>query len=128
MYHSTHTVYSISTNLQRGAIHLHLYQGGGLLQRPSWSSVPSSPRSDSGLASSAPGSRRGRRGHHQGNRPQRGKDRSDLGGEEERTPKRTDGGQSGEDRVKEVKKKKREREGLEIDLIDLIKSGLLITC
>lgn len=62
----------------RGAIHLHQCLEGGLPQRPSWSSAPSSPRSDSGSESLAPGSRRGHRGRRQGSRLRREKGRSDL--------------------------------------------------
>lgn len=77
-------------------LYLHLCQGGGLQQRPSWSSAPSSLRSDRGLASSGLESRRGHRGHRRGNRLQREKDRNGLAGEEEKKDTRkTDGDNRG---------------------------------
>lgn len=105
-------------NENQSFVYLHLCQGGGLRQTPSWSSAPSSLHSDSGSVSSGPGSRRGHRGHHRGNHPQREKDRSDLGGEEKR---RTPGGKTGmkgKDRECEVKRE----EGCERES-ELITSG-----
>lgn len=92
-----------------GAIHLHRCLEGGLPQRPSWSSAPSSPRSDSGSESSAPGSRRGHRGRRQGSRPRRGKGRSDLRrghhrGQRERETER-EGGRGDDERNKGGKEK-----------------------
>lgn len=96
----------------RGAIHLHRCLEGGLPQRPSWSSAPSSPRSDSGSESSAPGSRRGHRGRRQGSRPRRGKGRSDLRrghhrGQRERETEREGGAMMKE--TKEGKRRFRDR-------------------
>lgn len=76
---------SLDVSMKKNPLfYLHRCQGGGLRQRPSWSSAPSSHRSDSGLASSGPGSRRGHRGRRRGSHLQREKDRNDLGGEEKR--------------------------------------------
>lgn len=77
--------------------YLRLCRGEGLRQKPSWSSAPSSLRSDSGLVSSGLGSRRGHHGRRQGNRLRREKDRSGLGWEEK-----------GEEDTRSVKKRGRE--------------------
>lgn len=60
------------------ALYLHQCLEGGHQQRPSWSSAPSSLRSDSGLESLAPGSKKGLCGHRPGSLPQREKGRNDL--------------------------------------------------
>lgn len=70
--------------MSESLIYLHLCQGEGLQQRPSGSSAPSSLRSDSGLVSSGPGSKKGHHGRRRGNHLQREKDRNDLGEEEKR--------------------------------------------
>lgn len=80
---------------KQSLVYLHLCQGGDLRQRLSWSSAPSSLRSDSGLASSGPESRKGRHGRRRGNHLQRGKGRNGLGGEEE---EKKQGGQDGDKR------------------------------